>query len=282
MAKKKNLPNVTCWECKKVFKGEPACIDHATAKRHQWQPPASPTPTTSTDEVAVSALTNATIVSPRSVAAAQAKPGSSLSLRCPACGVRREGWGGLSNHYSVRHPELREKPCSICQKFVVDKHRRSHKHPKGTSSYQHLAGRGSCDVCNEHIVPPVTMDKHYRLSSKHPKCGNCSKALKDRDELEMHSRDCRLISPSVNADMTPVAEELPEPLGSEGQREEQNDSEGTRGAAAIELPVSPGPSQSEKDVLHQRDEPQGEASSFVDVDEDFLVVMEGEDDVSSI
>ncbi|TBU29348.1 hypothetical protein BD311DRAFT_268407 [Dichomitus squalens] len=282
--------------------------------RHQWQPPTSTTPTTSTDKVAVPASTNATIALPRSVASAQTKPASSLSsdsFYCPECSGRYETWDGLSTHYFIVHATSPWKPCSVCQTFVVDKqehYRRSPKHPKctvcsdgfedTTELQKHLAGRGSCDVCNEHIVPPVTMDEHYRLSSKHPKCGNCSKALKDRDELEMHSRDCRLISPSVNADMTPVAEELLVPLGSEGQREEQNDSEGTRGAAAIELPVSPSPSQSEKDVLHQvsiccslillyitlpqRDEPQGGTPSVVDVDEDRLVVMQDEDDVYSI
>ncbi|TBU29341.1 hypothetical protein BD311DRAFT_661379 [Dichomitus squalens] len=201
------LKNVTCWECKKVFQGGAALKSHAKAKRHKWKRPKSITVAAFTETVAIPTATGATIVSSGSAGtvAAQNKPASSLSLRplyCPVCSVRHETWDGLSIHYSIVHATSPWKPCSVCQIFVVDKqehYRQSPRHPKCTACFdgfedttelqKHLAGRGSCDVCNEHIVPPVTMDEHYRLSLKHPKCGICSK-LKDRDELEMVPSVC--------------------------------------------------------------------------------------------
>ena len=115
MAKKKQ-PSVTCWECKKTFKGEPACISHATAKKHKWQAPTSSAQAkpTNVKVVAVPKSTAPTIVPPKPAptAVAQAKPPPSVPSRvffCPECTQQFWTWDGLrtvSMLHITRYPQV--------------------------------------------------------------------------------------------------------------------------------------------------------------------------------
>ncbi len=234
-------PELTCWECKKVFKSEGACTSHAKAKKHQWKTPSTPPPSY------LSSASMSTAVPLNHQTVTGGAP-SAFVIRnitcCPVCFQLFGTWDALTlvsnlyllqqyrhlalayviiQHYSVFHtaphatrPALH--PCSVCQVFVADKeqhYRASPIHAACTAcndgfehaeelqwvrfhsesfelmgfslillSLQHLAERDTCDVCNAHLLPSVTMEKHYWMSPLHPTCELCGMSFRGQEELQ--------------------------------------------------------------------------------------------------
>ncbi|KAI0360408.1 hypothetical protein OH77DRAFT_1586025 [Trametes cingulata] len=153
MGKKKNKPTVTCWECKKSFKGEAACQDHARIKRHQWQDPAM--------KVASASSKAASSGKPIKASATSSKSSNELSISIPSeqdwtCSQCRQCFRGpmtLHLHYKKAHPDTPEPPyayCAPCRSYL--------------------------------FITPL----HFNHSPNHPKCHACRKGFADKAELKRH------------------------------------------------------------------------------------------------
>ncbi|KAI9062213.1 hypothetical protein FKP32DRAFT_863829 [Trametes sanguinea] len=171
--KKKCKPIVVCWQCKKSFKGEDACQNHAQAKSHKWRPDAIPV-----------------VASTPTIASVNQEATSSATLFTPACPhssclVQFVSSTALSTHRRLRHQDLdsNSEPfqfCTMCKALVVwgsEHFTASSNHPncpacnKGFEDEArlrwHLLAKHTCETCMIHHESSQALEQHYRTSIIH-------------------------------------------------------------------------------------------------------------------
>ncbi|KAI0646579.1 hypothetical protein C8Q79DRAFT_678094 [Trametes meyenii] len=159
MAKKKKP--IVCWECKKAFKTEAACQNHADAKNHQWRP---------SNEIAqVAAAVHNSGISTSPVAANR-EPVLSDSKR-----------DALSSHY-WRSAYVAKKACSQCQQFFEHaeelKEHYGQDHP--ALKWEYNGFYLSCDS-SVPSGPPRDTDV-----PEHLKCSTCKRSFENEQQLQHH------------------------------------------------------------------------------------------------
>ncbi|KAI0371326.1 hypothetical protein BV20DRAFT_198542 [Pilatotrama ljubarskyi] len=208
MAKKKTPATVVCWQCKKSFKGEAACQDHATAKRHQWRAsvtvqavvPASSKITAPAKRIKTASQPASTcskkVVSSSSTtrlcsAAIESSSRPPISLptekdwSCPACLKSFKGPMAVHLHYSDVHHQLLEPTTTYsapCQTYVFKSpvhYTNSPNHPKYPACHtgfadeaelrQHQLAENMCDVCEQQYPSAAILRAHRETGS----CSRC-------------------------------------------------------------------------------------------------------------
>ncbi|KAH9849553.1 hypothetical protein C2E23DRAFT_351655 [Lenzites betulinus] len=153
MAKKYPLPTVVCWECKKSFKGEPACQSHASAKHHQWRLPTTPT-------------TLATAPKPSSPETPLARyflrsSTSTSRWTCARCGESFGAEVSFDLHYRTMHRSpnkissatgytVRGFVCSVCDAEFANEGR----------LITHRKSKNTCAPCNLHFSGKHALGAH--------------------------------------------------------------------------------------------------------------------------
>ncbi|OSD02701.1 hypothetical protein PYCCODRAFT_334678 [Trametes coccinea BRFM310] len=157
MSKKKKRPIVVCWECKKSFRGEAACQDHAQAKRHKWRPDTEPQVAsmgTSSTQARTSAITPAW-------------------LPCSMCTMRFEDLKALSWHRKLHHGFSSPFATLVPQDSVpISPHNTSCRACKlmcedEASLRWHLSLKHTCKVCMVHHESAQALEEHCHTSVAH-------------------------------------------------------------------------------------------------------------------
>ncbi|KAI0824832.1 hypothetical protein BC628DRAFT_374510 [Trametes gibbosa] len=159
MAKAKK-PTVVCWQCNKSFKGETACQNHASDKRHQWRSPAAPR------------ATPLTASSNKSQAIQVPKP-SDLRWICARCGGSFDADVSFQSHYKTMHKEPNKIylvtsgqrattfRCSACAAvFLIESQLETHRASKNTCNKcdPHYSGEKALQVHMENFHRPTVLD----------------------------------------------------------------------------------------------------------------------------